>query len=672
MVSWLALVVLNPTVTLTAGPMPASAWAKELSKATGTIFDVAGSVRDDVIFTGVKDVPLEELKRRVAEVVAGEWRATASGYELFRSAKTEAEQAEVEKAGRLEQIEKALKNARELAAQPFDAEALARDAKSMGRAEFGDFRAVQGIGQRSPISRLLYRLIGGLDAKVLAVREEDDRQVFAERPTRRQLPIGPGARAAIDAYVREQGEWAEVAAREKVRAPDYGIFVGSPYARLKREEAPQGFFLDVRTTEMATSLSVYLYFLTEEMGPSIVAQYHPRLEAAQKMQRLFEEGDQSEDRSLVPFHAVSQALVDWMEGFRPDRAPVPLERSAIEAIIQPERDEPLRWVVGDLLSAMATDGNLVAALPERSLLYALASAARLRPTRGGLLAALTASRLWKVDRSEGWTLVRPVDPVSDRRMRVGRRDLGDFLRAGASRGSFSMRSYAKYMARTSGGRNEDLGFLLAAAIDPAFMSNSRNEPTALRLYGSIPDSQLSASGGKMEWRFSNLNPLTRFWLERAVYSELIDSADTGPGGARRWRGARLEPTIVFPDGLPAVGVLSLEETQDEVLVAYRRKGDKWAPIGTSSAFQIASQVSEPGRNSAAFTGQAWAMTRQNLVRLRATLAEGLWQEWSLDELVIDPNVKPVDWTELPQLKEEVERAIEEHRKRAKDSAKPPL
>src|SRR5690349_18513079 len=79
-------------ITFACPAAPAKSLLRDLTAATGVPMDAAPTTANDVLVVKVKDVTVDQLMKRIAQAVDGEWRLVGDTYRLERSALTQQRQ----------------------------------------------------------------------------------------------------------------------------------------------------------------------------------------------------------------------------------------------------------------------------------------------------------------------------------------------------------------------------------------------------------------------------------------------------------------------------------------------------------------------------------------------------------------------------------------------------
>jgi hypothetical protein len=189
---------LDRPVTFSAPAMPAQRLFAELSEQTGIPLFASERLREQPFLLHVENRPLREAMDRIADAAAAEWVHEPDGYVLRRSAKQQAELEQAEFQESVQSLNEYIEAFFHLSAfQTFDEEAARRLVQEGVETERRFFAKNQGesrelwqrataLQNRSPLGRLMVRLILSIGAETIVKIPAGHRVVWTSAPTRMQ------------------------------------------------------------------------------------------------------------------------------------------------------------------------------------------------------------------------------------------------------------------------------------------------------------------------------------------------------------------------------------------------------------------------------------------------------------------------------------------------------
>jgi hypothetical protein len=181
-------------VTYTTAAVPVKRAVEEIAKATGAKIDVAAEAASETVVICVKDTPLFELMKRLADVVSGEWRTDKDGTQwLSYSPEKLKQEAAAEIAARQKEVAKAIKS---MARGP-DREELARENPNYD-VDLLDLEAG---------TKVVFQILDRVSVADLASVGSGERLVFSSSPTRMQRPLGD-VREILSSFTKEHNKEA--------------------------------------------------------------------------------------------------------------------------------------------------------------------------------------------------------------------------------------------------------------------------------------------------------------------------------------------------------------------------------------------------------------------------------------------------------------------------------
>lgn len=560
----------------------------ELSKVSGIKLEVSANMESEPLIVDVKDVPLDELREKVARATYAEWEETDGGYLLKRSPELMARLKADDAAQRFKWFNEAQeKLRRELETErPYSVtEATAGWAQLQGiiddlGADY-DTNVWQRIGalqSKTPPGRLARRIAANIDLVTLVQAEVDRRVVFATQPTKSQRPLPVKLEPLLAQYEEECRSWVEAAPKgerapvrnlepilnrlwssgpgiapqlRKVIAIFHNDFVGTPVLEVKVVDS-EGFYLTRVRVEMSPRPWVPMNSTKSDETPLTVGAV--TREASQRIR--------------------------WTNG-SPTDPPLPPPSEALRNIQRrPDQHDPCLLVDEVLIEyAHRLRSNLVASPSDRSALIAVARFREETLTPSVLRAFLFQIVVnTSLEESPGWLVIRPANGYVGILSRINRQRTAR-LAAEIEQGEMTLVDLLSRFAATPGMKGSEFSssvqFLALVNVEILRGFDFPVEFETLRLHGSLSPQQKKVllAGDAIPFRL--LDPNVRSAVEDVIFQSEASIEDTGlwDGGEsviQPWNSITTEPTEVCPNGLPSNGTLRLEMTTKEIVEVQAR------------------------------------------------------------------------------------------------------
>lgn len=553
----------------------------EISEKTGENLKCGMTLANEVVIMEVKDAPLSDLMPQLAEAVCGKWAKSKDEWILSLDANRARKEDQAEIAVRKPLFEKALKPYFETLDEPFggkDADALIARMKANQPGADGGFsraqmEALASNGARSPGGRAIGRALRSVDLTRLAAMQLGDRIVFSTHPTAAQIPLGASAKNLISELVKEQAIWSSARAGFPSQGARVGLLsIGDAYDQNPIVETPSKAILVVEqapeygTTsadfQLANREGKVIYRCRAELKiDSLGVVTAPEIPKSVKWSQRTEELLKDLQKNTAPQMQIAEPRVS--EGWEK-------ELSRCDLV------DPLSYFTTDLFFAVgrSSSPNWIGVPEEENFGWSLANASR-SLTTGEMPAKLYWHQINKSELSGvGWTLIRPANPASARRLRSDRKVLANFLEASRKSRSLSLDSMAEYVFRTGNLPSilSIVGILMNVMHrEPNFGQLFQASKAALGFYGSlsVPQRRMLSQGGTLP--VSQLMPLQSEWALKMFFEAtpkismqpLQKLGYDGEVNAHYLLGStlRLEPTEVLNLGrLPGTATIRTEDT----------------------------------------------------------------------------------------------------------------
>jgi len=571
-----------------------------IAKQTGAKIAASPAIANEIVLVSVKDVPLESLLAKLADVVSGEWKLSSDGIRylnyddsLFRRRSREAQARRI--AAFKKDIETNLKQA---------AEEEAEMAKASGENEVeGEMPQIDFPWTSS--DKWVLKILERLDpAKIVGVG--DARIVFATSPTRAQLPL-PNISDLIGPMIAEHNKTAEARAKAEAEMGEEDPQTVQEKAQQEQMERMLGGFMKqddkpITAPPAKVILVVKRGGLMSMLGASAELSFFDaqgkRIYSASSSVDVGEESGSMDEiiEAAMPSNEPQQPKVDTtkpieysaesqemmklfdmssMASMFGENAPK-VSEGLLSKLRTPTVFDPLSFAPSDSLLFVASDRklNVVAGIPD-----AITGMSDLMVSKGLTVGAFVErmqdNKALTIETKDGWFTVRPFDPESSKRYRVNRKALQALIEA-ALDGPPSMEAAAAYaLANESPMKTEIVMPYITLFVPSIFMDMMMGSRgwSVLRLYGTLSASQRDAlrAGGRTS--FGSLTPQQRVYVEELVFGvdtalQVVDPTkptDDLPDfmkmagamfGGNQGLDFRTEPTEVMPNGLPNQGVVA--------------------------------------------------------------------------------------------------------------------
>lgn len=611
---------LEQRITHSSVAKRADVLAAELTQKTGVPIRVDREVAGEVVAVHVRDVPLVDLLRRIAEVTSSELARDAQGNLVLRLNREDARRQEREAlAKRAETVRAALQGWQTRLEAQSAAEAQGQTRAEQRRVVAGGPTGGMFVNESSPIGRAIMRMAMLVRPEDLAAVGPGQRVVFSTNPTRMQTALGRRTDRILADLVREQQASYQAWQRNQATRPR------TPEQEQAIQIARQmGFQLEPHpmNTPVAKAL---LVVSSGQIVPMIGG------ESLQVELRLYDANgavmvNGQTTLGASPLEALTAQLMGQTTPpagpASPDAArPIaltPLANAArafagtasaatavrpsdelLEALRRPDLVDPHSLVTSEATIALATSRgeNLVANFPDTFVAVTPMSGIRVAVggdgaptvetgaasdlTLGGWDRTLSTSQELSIQREAGWMVVKPSDPVEARERRVDRQALARLIRAVDANGAPALVDTAEYAAANHPPTIGSVELPYISYWAPGLMTSVRGPVNwnLLRLYGHLSESQRRAllNGGRLS--LAALTGGARQVLEQMLFGtdarfEPLAGGRGGPGDLGtmisrfmppQQRSLRDEPTELMPNGVPRDGILFVNVSQTQFL-----------------------------------------------------------------------------------------------------------
>lgn len=293
--------------------------------------------------------------------------------------------------------------------------------------------------------------------------------------------------------------------------------------------------------------------------------------------------------------------------------PLALSQEWRGQLLRPDLNEPLGYVVSDLFSSLAKvrKRNLVASLSDRALI-ALSTRAQQRVTDVQLLEMAQNELDMKVEESDGWLNVQPKFPFHERSVRVDREELGRLLGSIQKDGRMTLDALCRYaLSRSQPAPNPAFDLRYVNALFPTeagdFQAASGNWKIH-QLYATLSADQRRSLGNGGRLALGSLSNQQAAIVNAMVYDDLQGPLyreirpGQNPNEAAEYRSMMFateggmimsmgpgqtllnERTEFLPAGVPPNGILTLQASTQDAVLATKKDGSADARFFTAEAY----------------------------------------------------------------------------------------
>lgn len=615
MVAILAAVAVSASVSFASDAVRVDALLEDLASQTGLELRCDAGVGATPVVAQFHERPLDEVLALLGKVVDAEWDVQGGVRRLSRSGELRLKQ-EREEAKRMaalvdRQVRQALAEVDALpeldraeADRIVDRYRLAEMTSAAQQAEF------VRMSTTSPVRRAAVRLLAAVDPQKLATMRIGERLVFSDVPHPSQLRLPSTSKQPLKA-LREECRTL-LAARERLgeQLRAKANFGGLPEIGPGTLEACYGKTI-LACTRTGLGRFRLTLLVTDRNGSGILT---GATDMPSRMAALFTPYTQtgkpleiSDTMEKLAFlrRDIGYAAASSGTGVRlPDgstaRRQFAITASESEGLppdlglgaifSDPRRWDPLGYAFGPLLRQVASaQGKPLLATISDEALFALLLAVSFKQiaTHDGLEQLLAQTQIEEGARTpyaavveqEGWLAYKPWLPVAARKQRIDRTALRELIARIRAEGALLLEDAIAYSAKAPakpGFTSLDSMILVHAVPEVDRQSiESLIGADALPLLASMTSSQLARAAEGVLVR--ELGPEQKEWIRRWAFEQYPYNA--GLLGTPREGGMRavdLEPTEIFPNGVPLDSGFLIERTQAPAVLAAAKSGWRFA------------------------------------------------------------------------------------------------
>ncbi len=559
---------------------------EELSKQAGIKLICSDQLQEDPIILSLRAAPLQGTMDHIAAAIGAEWEKRSQTEFLLQ--RTDALAANLSKQAanaREASIKQAIDRlTRENSANLISDAELQKTAISLAGAltiiendprtkrGYVDGRTAQTIALRAPAHHALISLLSFLPTRRLAEIEPGDKIVFSTKANALQKQLPDDAQAIAEEFVRKQNIFA--ADFKKARpAPLQGVDYYSAGSVLPVPQGTPRLVLIFQRSPFSRTPTVKVVVVTPD--GSVVGSAEDRLSTNSPAMITASEKATAELAANQPDISLSEDSKEVQAArtaaFK-NGPNVSLSPHVRELLFNPDKHEPLSFVVSDSFLALADDSqtNLVASPTEWTVNmddpyqeegpYKLATFLRELAPLG--MTVMTEG---------GWTIAKPADQVEEWKRRTNRPFLGDCLREADSRGCILIDTAAKLALSERADLQSGVMEFASDWFGQKYRPYNDGTKNLLRFYADLSAPQLEQlkSGGKLS--LSQLTPDQQAQIHTMVYRPNLDLEAPNIDGENS--ALIHEPTEFLPTGLSSDVTVSMTTQDQDVLFTGMRSDD---------------------------------------------------------------------------------------------------
>lgn len=640
----------------------------EISQKSGQKLETDGVLAEQIVYVKVRDVDVEELKKRLATAVIGTWEKKDDRQILKRLPSQQQAIRSEYLATRERLIGTELKKFEKQLEKPFQAKELAQGLAGLGSQPGAGADRAQSMAYwqkynalilNGPMSRFARRLVLCAKPSDLAKVGPYERWIFTTTPTKRQMPIDKAKyEAALKAYAKEQSAWSEAARNYDFGEDSGGRMVSDPRAQVDYDPNARDFRFAFSRGDM-TGLG--MINVLGGFDPSGSRQIVTQIDLAGPEREFLNSVSQPQASSgagpLVNFSPESKTMLDGYMGMMSQRKSPILKPELKALLLDPEHYDPLSFGVSDILHdyAESTKSNLVASLGDSIFSWSIFVMSQQSPRLHIAIEAFRKTGGVVFNEADGWAVLTPGYRYEEELNFTPRKPLGNLTRATAKRGVLDMVDFSEFAYKSNRVQRRGMETFYLGMLDTSTLSlMDRSDWNTFKLYGGLSPEQRNLIDQNGTVTVKGLSPAMLAIVDRMVYNTEIRSETSSASGVTRL-GNVVEPTEAYANGLPLEAVIAGDSSSVETIVAYGRGADgKAKPLRSLDAYNLASietdVVGKPElmANYGVPDLLGYAMGKQKMLRLRLLLEPGLWREGTIVLNDFDATAKPVTWDKLPE------------------------
>jgi len=559
---------LSAPIDYTTKAKPTRLVLDDLSKLAKVKLQADRPLEEEPLIVRVRQVPLQTLMDKMADVYAADWVDHHGYWQLERSdektaaikkrlldKRTQAFQDSIDALVQLEKSNPPLDAAHaQILAEGFANEIVPNG----GLTTTAESYVAQS---QLPSMRLAIKVVAAMDARELAAIPINTRVVYSSSPNAMQRALPHIDPKDIQEFISEQQIFHEAA--QKVHAPEnsemirFGIDSGPVTAKPTRL---------LCTTQTAGNELILQFAMYDEKGNQIMTDSEELGEPWK--QRLARRAERIKIRAENDGYALSPLVIEMSSASQHrSKNPKPISDELRKALLDVGHHDPLSFATSDILINGGEHDNLnviAVADDEVEQLAEYAAAAQTGKTSLQKFSTYFPGTETTIETTDGWVVVKPIDPVETASGRFPRPALQDYLNSVVTNGYASLEDRAKLAASASRNTPSNWPDIVTPLLLNSADSSSFVSLDGLRLYGTLSDEQQSAiHSGPLVLRPSDLGDDQKAMIGDIVFNDFFGWInDTGDRNGPALNSN--EPTDVLPNGLTSETTVSFETKEEDV------------------------------------------------------------------------------------------------------------
>ncbi len=637
--------------------MPIERLLPELGSKAGERWEASPSLAGEVVLIRIRDVPVSEVRERIASTFHCVWEREGQTLILTRRERVvvaDSSKRASELAAQV--IEEALKALRTPVTPKSAGDALRAYAAAIDPSHpvsGSRFEAEEPLNGLSPQRRLILRTLVGIGPVDLARALGQERSVFTVKPDRRQMALPASTVDNIAQALREEDIWRNAAGALGVNK-EGDTTVSNPLSLDVNREQLLRMRLEVVVRKPMPWVMFNLWSSIPAVSgtsplPQIIGQY------------FYAEGSTSDpdapkDTSpAITFSDLGKRDLELARQVTENQPAIELATEDVGRMTDPVANEPLATFVSDELSgwADAKKVSLLVEVPDAFWVAALVAAPDGKTTVQRVDRMLHRNDLG-TDLNEfgGWATVTcaPSGWLSW----ADRRTVKEIIDRFRSTGRFGLDDRAT-LTFYGVERRSEWPMMVLMALDKTVMASSTSaNDRAYVLWGSLSKGQRAKLRQEHHLSYQELDKEQAKLVEEIVYSDMFDGSVRGESNwTAMVKGERADPTDVCPDGVPPTTYLRLNERSFQRVWAYAGSANKPAVLQVYERAEAARIMKmDSGQRAEWFDGRpqptGFAVRTEKLVDLDVVVGPRWWHSFRLSDGYEKPSRAPVPYDQLPE------------------------
>lgn len=548
-----------------------------IAELSGKVLVCAPELGDRVVYVEVSGLSFAAIQEGLGKALDATWESTQGKTVLKPNTREREQRRKAYSEKTVERIKSTLDEIRGGYAKEFDVEAaLALKSKFDGRQSsegYEGFREREQLAYGTPVGRLLFDLLSDLDLYQAATL---DGQRFALYSNKRSQLFSHVTLPAnrLKQYDREQAVWDQhfETSRTDGRLSFSNIAAERSGTQLPVDRVCIAFGRYSALPNFFVSMALFDQFGTIKG----IARFNVFMKGFDAALATPDRSAQGEDTVIELSDRAKKYLGSF--AFEPDDARLPASDPMYREILDPLKNEPLAFWVGDLAHSFGarTGGNVFASLDD-GLYYdlnAVMSAGKV--SAAALEGLLVARSQYEFIRDDGYTVVRQTDPDRADRNTTPRSYLAELSKELDENGYLSLESLIRFsrVDTSPNGTAPAIFFHTRALVSGYERVLQFLDRSTLRILGTLtPQERLPLLEGQSLF-VNSLSGPSRNALNAMIASETV--WDQGDSPTSALVPGELRVPLWFPDGVTPNLQLSLKSNGESGLAVWNAPYENFA------------------------------------------------------------------------------------------------